>query len=336
MITFCEALELYENAPLASLMAEAHSLRRKIKGTQDIVTYQKDCNVNITNVCCSGCKFCTFHCRLSQREKGYITTLEEYQQKFAAMERVGANQILLQGGMHPELGLEYYEELFAGLKSIKPTLKLHALGPPEIFYLAKKAKISVQETLERLVTAGLDSLPGAGAEILDDEWRAKYTPAKCSAQQWLQTMEVAHRMGLLTSATMMYGFCDSPSLRIKHLFALRDLQEKTGGFRAFIPWPHRAVGSPTPSGSEYLRIIAISRLVLTNVENIQASWLTVGTDVGQVALHGGANDLGSIMIEENVVRSAGVTFTMDEERMRTMIERSGFTPQLRNQAYEYL
>ncbi len=330
------ALDLYQHADLATLMRLADEKRKQIKGSTGVVTYQIDRNINITNVCCSGCKFCTFHCKLSQRDLAYITTLEEYAVKIEELNAKGGNQILLQGGMHPKLGLDYYEQLFRDLKIISPTLKLHALGAPEVFYLAKKAGATVGVALERLVRAGLDSLPGAGAEILDDKWRKENSPAKCSAGEWIETMEVAQNMGLLTSATMMYGFRDSAELRIKHLFEIGELQARTGGFLAFIPWPYRGVENPMPSLSEYLRIVAIARLVLTNVENIQASWLTTGVKTGQMALHGGANDLGSIMIEENVVRSAGVDFVMDEGRMRQTISEVGFTPMLRDQGYNIL
>ncbi len=336
MISYSEAKELYTRTPLCELMADADALRRQIKGSQGVVTYQKDCNVNITNVCCSGCKFCTFHCRLSERERGYVTTLEQYAQKLSIMERHGATQMLLQGGMHPELGLDYYEALFRDLKALSPTLKLHALGPPEVFYLSRRSGASVREVLERLVAAGLDSLPGAGAEILDNAWRKRYTPAKCTADEWLSTMQVAHEMGLVTSATMMYGFHDDVDLRLGHLFALRELQSRTGGFRSFIAWPYRSMGGGVPSPSEYLRMVAISRLVLSNIDNIQSSWLTVGVGVGQMALHGGANDMGSIMIEENVVRSAGVGFSMDEQIMCSAILSAGFSPRLRDQSYNYL
>lgn len=333
---FREALEIYRHAPLSELMREADSVRRRIKGDERIVTYQIDRNVNITNICRSGCKFCTFHTRLADKSGGYITTMEEYREKIDGLRAAGGNQLLLQGGMHPHLGIEFYEDLFRELKDYYPELVLHSLGAPEVFYLAGKAGIEVREALERLIAAGMDSLPGAGAELLNNEWRRKNTPLKCSGDEWLGVMEEAHRMGILSSATMMYGFRDSDELRVEHLFKIRELQARTGGFRAFICWPYRGVESGVPSGSEYLRMVALSRLVLDNVENIQASWLTVGVEVGMVALHGGANDMGSIMIEENVVRSAGVSFSMDEVRMRQTIESAGFSPRLRDQAYNFV
>lgn len=335
MINFSQALELYKTAPLTSLMAMAHATRVTIKGDKQIATWQIDRNINITNVCSSGCRFCHFHCLLHQTDQSYITTMAQYGEKIDELFALGGNQILLQGGMHPRLGLEYYEQLFRELKDKYPTLKLHALGPPEIFFIAKKAGLTVEQTLDRLIAAGLDSLPGAGAEILDNAWRQRNSPGKCSADQWIATMEVAHRMGLVTSATMMYGFDDTPELRIAHLFRLAELQASTGGFRAFIAWPYQ--GSDAVSNcDDYLRIIAISRLVLSNFQNIQASWLTVGTDIAQLALHGGANDLGSIMIEENVVQSAGVRRRLDIEGMQHTIRQAGFTPRLRDQAYNLL
>ncbi|MFI3287180.1 MAG: CofH family radical SAM protein [Rikenellaceae bacterium] len=333
---FKDALEIYRHASLEELMGEADLVRRRIKEDSRVVTYQIDRNVNITNVCRSGCRFCSFHTRLADKQGGYITTMDEYKEKIEGLRAVGGRQLLLQGGMHPHLGIEYYEELFRSLKGYFPELILHALGAPEVFYLAGKAFISIEEALRRLVDAGLDSLPGAGAELLNNEWRKKNTPLKCSGDEWLSVMETAQTMGLLTSATMMYGFRDSDELRIEHLYKIRELQSLTGGFRAFISWPYRGKDIGKPSAEEYLRVVAISRLVLDNIENIQASWLTVGVESGVKALSGGANDMGSIMIEENVVRSAGVSFSMNESRMRTIIEEAGYIPRLRDQAYNLL
>ncbi len=331
-----ELIHLYTSTPLAELMALADRRRREIKGDSKVVTFQIDRNVNITNICRSGCKFCSFHTRLLDKNRGYVTSLEQYCEKIEHMFTLGGNQLLLQGGMHPNLSIEYYEELFHELKLRYPKLKLHALGAPEVFYLAQKANITTLNALERLIDAGLDSLPGAGAEILDNQWRSKNSPAKCSADQWIDTMRDAHSLGLTTSATMMYGFNDSVELRMSHLIKIRELQAQTGGFSAFIAWPFCSKDNSHPSASEYLRMVAISRLALDNIENIQASWLTVGVEVGQVALFGGANDMGSIMIEENVVRSAGVSFEMNEERMRRTITEVGFIAKLRDQGYNIL
>lgn len=333
-LTYEQSMVLYQRTPLVELMAAANAVRAKKVANPGVVTWQIDRNVNITNVCSSGCKFCTFHCLPHQADKVFITTIEQYRQKIDQLFDLGGNQLLLQGGLHPKLGIEFYEDLFKQLKSEYPSLKLHALGPPEVFFLAKKAGISVDSALERLVASGLDSLPGAGAELLDNEWRRAVSPGKCSADEWLSTMRVAHNMGLLTSATMMYGFRDNDALRVNHILKIRDLQAQTDGFKAFIAWPYQGVEAKTEHQvATYLRLVALARLLLTNFVNIQASWLTVGRNAAQMALNGGANDMGSIMIEENVVRSAGVENSMDAAGMQFTIIRAGFTPALRDQNY---
>ncbi|MFI3294403.1 MAG: CofH family radical SAM protein [Rikenellaceae bacterium] len=347
-VTMDQAVELYLNAPLIELIYRADAIRRRLH-PRGIVTWQIDRNVNITNVCQSGCRFCNFHCKPHQKESlGYVTTMAQYRQKIDQMFALGGDQLLLQGGMHPDLGIEYYEQLFGALKSEYPNLKLHALGPPEVAYLANKAGISDSECLERLVLSGLTSLPGAGAEILDSEIRRRISPYKCSAERWLQVMGLAHQMNLLTSATMMYGHVEEPRHRIEHLFKLRDLQDQRPlgaiGFKAFIAWPFQGKGTVLESKGysggnnllEYLRLIAISRIVLDNIENIQASWLTVGISAAQMALNSGANDMGSIMIEENVVSSAGSHNTIDSSGMRAAISEAGFTAVQRDQAYNLL
>lgn len=345
-LTHQEALELYRTAPLAELCAAADELRRAKVTDPNVVTWQIDRNVNITNVCISGCKFCNFHCRAAEKQKAFITTIDQYRQKIEQMFALGGDQLLLQGGLHPDLGIEFYEDLFGSLKSLYPTLRLNALGAPEVAYLAHKAKISYEQTLKRLVDAGLDTLPGAGAEILCDRVRARISPAKPDTTQWLEVMRTAHRMNIPTTATMMYGHIETDAERIEHLIKLRDLQAEcpTGhrGFVAFIPWIFCSEGtalaaegvSANFSPAEYLRIIAISRLVLNNIANIQVSWLTSGIPTAQVALHSGANDMGSIMIEENVVSAAGASTRLDANRMQQVILEAGFTPKLRNQLYE--
>jgi cyclic dehypoxanthinyl futalosine synthase len=345
-LTADEAERLFRSAPLAELMAVADVLRRQAAPPGE-VTWQIDRNVNITNVCVSGCKFCNFHCKPHQAERAYITTLDEYAQKIKETESLGGDQLLLQGGLHPKLDIAWYEELFRELKRRHPQLKLHALGPPEVFHIAKIRGLSVEETLRRLIAAGLDSLPGAGAEILDNEVRRCISPGKCSADEWLDTMAAAHRLGLATSATMMYGHIETVRQRMEHLLKIRDLQAKkpdgSYGFIAFIPWIFRGSGTvlecegvaPPFSPTEYLRMIALSRIVLHNVPNIQASWLTVGKSVAQMALHGGANDMGSIMIEENVVSSAGARNQFDAEGIQAAIREAGFVPRLRDQKYNY-
>ncbi|MDR0711886.1 MAG: CofH family radical SAM protein [Prevotellaceae bacterium] len=338
-----EALRLYEQAPLATLMHVACELRqRHVPGNG--VSWQIDRNVNITNVCISGCKFCTFHCGLHS-PRAYTTTPDEYAEKIEALFAKGGNQLLLQGGLHPKYGLEFYEALFRTLKRKFPLLKLHALGPPEVAHIAQLEKLSYRQTLERLVAAGLDSLPGAGAEILDDRVRKLLSPAKPDAQAWLDVMREAHQMGLATSATMMFGHIETHAERIKHLRLIRDLQREkphgAPGFLAFICWPAQLdrASSPIFKGTkkvlaeEYIRTVAISRIMLYNVPNIQASWLTVGKAAAQLCLCAGANDFGSIMLEENVVSSAGESHAFDKEGITAAIREAGYEPWLRNQRY---
>lgn len=354
-LSFHDGLRLWYDAPLSELMAVADARRRQLH-PDNTVTWQIDRNVNITNVCVSGCKFCSFHCRLADHDRAYVTSMEEYRHKIREMIDLGGEQLLLQGGHHPKLDLAWYEELFAQLKSEFPNVKLHALGPPEIAHITRISGFTTdpqgyRAVLVRLMRAGLDSLPGAGAEILDNEIRRSISPGKCSADTWLEVMHEAHKLGLYTSATMMYGHVEQPEHRILHLLKLRDLQalkpDDAPGFTAFIAWPYQGKGTVLErerglSGGtdtpEFLRVIAISRLMLNNIPNIQASWLTTGMAAGQMALHGGANDMGSIMIEENVVSATdfdGRT-TIDATRMQEAIRAAGFQPALRNQRYERL
>ena len=343
-----EAWRLYSEAPLAELAAQADMLRQKMVPDPSVVTWQIDRNVNTTNVCTSGCLFCNFHCKPHQTEKHFITTIDEYCSKIDRLYELGGNQLLLQGGMHPKLGIEFYEQLFRELKHRYPTLRLHALGAPEVAHIAKISGLTTQTTLERLVAAGLDSLPGAGAEILVPRVRKIISPAKPSVEQWLEVMHQAHMMNLPTSATMMYGHIETPQERVEHLIRIRDLQaqvpEGNYGFIAFIPWIFRSTGTRLEaqgvvshfSALEYIRIVAISRLVLNNIRNIQASWLTVGKKTAQLALHSGANDFGSIMIEENVVSSAGANNHFDANGIQKAIREAGFVPRLRDQLYNLL
>lgn len=340
-----EAYWLWEEAPLERLAAVADEVRRNVVPDPNVVTWQIDRNVNITNVCISGCKFCNFHCKPHEVEREFITTIEEYRSKIERMLELGGDQLLLQGGLHPKLGVEFYEELFRELKKMYPEVRLHALGAPEVAHVAKVSGISTREALERLVAAGLDSLPGAGAEILVDRVRKQISPAKPSVEEWLQVMHQAHEMDLPTSATMMYGHVETPRERIDHLLKIRDLQAQcpagNWGFIAFIPWIFRSSGTRLEregvksefSPLEYIRMIAVSRLVLNNINNIQASWLTVGKATAQLALHSGANDMGSIMIEENVVSSAGANNSFDAEGIQKAIREAGFEPRLRDQLY---
>ncbi|MEG2569481.1 MAG: radical SAM protein, partial [Acinetobacter sp.] len=358
-LTFEQAFTLYNTAPTSQLSYIAHCIRM-LKKPGNIVTWQIDRNINITNSCISGCKFCNFHCRPSEHEKIFLTDIDEYSKKIGETLALGGDQILLQGGLHPDLDINYYETLFKELKRRFRAIKLHALGPPEIFHIARISGITVTQTLSRLIDAGLESLPGAGAEILDNEVRKRISPAKCSADQWLDVMRIAHRMGLATSATMMYGHVETPKHRVQHLLKIRDLQNECPsgnyGFLAFIPWIFCSKGTALASemaktdttitntsdttqqqfsSLEYLRIIAMSRILLNNIDNIQTSWLTVGVPTAQLSLYGGANDMGSIMIEENVVSSAGATNSLDAHAMRDVIIQAGFTPRLRDQKYNF-
>lgn len=345
-LTAEEAYWLYEQAPLQEIAHLADRVRRAVVPDPQVVTWQIDRNVNITNVCISGCKFCNFHCKPHQTEQAFITTIEEYREKIEQMLSLGGDQLLLQGGLHPKLGIDYYEELFTTLKGLFPSVRLHALGAPEVAHIARISGLSTRETLQRLIVAGLDSLPGAGAEILDPEVRRAISPAKPSVEEWIEVMHEAHCLNLPTSATMMYGHIETPRQRVDHLLRIRDLQARRPeghyGFLAFIPWIFRSSGTELErqgvqtlfSPLEYIRIIALSRLLLNNIANIQASWLTVGKAAAQVALHSGANDMGSIMIEENVVSSAGAHNQFDAEGIQQAIREAGFTPLLRNQLYE--
>lgn len=342
-----QAYELYDNAPLQALCSVADAIRRSVVEDPNVVTWQIDRNVNITNVCKSGCKFCNFHCKPHESQKAYITTMAEYRQKIDEALKLGADQLLLQGGLHPRLGIDFYETLFRQIKHEYPTLKLNALGAPEVAHIAAVSKLTTMEVLTRLKAAGLDTLPGAGAEILAADVRKRISPAKPSEREWIVVMHEAHKLDIPTTATMMYGHVEHPHQRIDHLISIRDLQslkpETSRGFTAFIPWVFCPAGTeleregiaPRFSATEYLRIIAMSRIILHNIRNIQASWLTVGREVAEMALHSGANDMGSIMIEENVVSSAGASTRFDKEAMKATIRRAGFTPRLRDQLYNY-
>lgn len=346
-LTADEALIIFEEAPISMLTSVADTLRRECVKDPSVVTWQIDRNVNITNVCISGCRFCNFHCKPHQKEQEYITTIEEYKEKIEHMLKLGGDQLLLQGGLHPKLDIVFYESLFRTLKELYPEVKLHALGAPEIAHIAKISTLTVEETLRRLIDAGLESLPGAGAEILDDAVRKNISPNKPSVDEWLSTMHTAHKLGLATSATMMYGHVEKNEHIIEHLIKIRDLQalrpKGSYGFLAFIPWIFRSTGTQLEKAGyqtrfsplEYLKIIAISRIVLHNIQNIQASWLTVGKATAQLALHSGANDMGSIMIEENVVSSAGADYHFDAAGIQQAIREAGFIPKLRDQKYDY-
>ncbi|MBK9257026.1 MAG: dehypoxanthine futalosine cyclase [Saprospiraceae bacterium] len=341
-----EGLFLFENAGTAELMFVGNAIKNKhVPG--NTVTWIIDRNSNTTNVCIANCKFCNFY-RRPGHEESYVTTIEEYKQKIEETFELGGEQLLLQGGHHPDLGLEYYVRLFRELKSLYPNLKLHALGPPEIAHITKLEQSTHSEVLKALKDAGLDSLPGAGAEILDDRVRRLISKGKCGGQEWLDVMRAAHKLDITTSATMMFGHIETNMERMEHFVALRQVQSEkpahAKGFLAFIPWPFmdedtilkkikRARNQCT--GDEYIRMIAMSRIMLPNIINIQASWLTVGKKIAQICLHAGANDFGSIMIEENVVSAAGAAFRFTSDGIQKAIKEAGFIPQLRNQQYEF-
>jgi cyclic dehypoxanthinyl futalosine synthase len=342
-----EGVFLFKEAPTADLMYTANELRKK-QVPHNKVTWIIDRNVNTTNVCIANCKFCNFF-RRPGHEESYITDIETYKIKIEETFRYGGEQLLLQGGHHPDLGLAFYVDLFKELKNLYPNLKLHALGPPEIAHIAKLEGLSHTEVLKALMEAGLDSLPGAGAEILNDRVRRLISKGKCGGQEWLDVMRAAHQLNLTTSATMMFGHIETLEERFEHLVWLRQVQaEKPAyakGFLAFIPWPFQDDGTLLKkvrgitnqvSGDEYVRMLALSRIMLPNVKNIQASWLTVGKQVGQMCLHAGANDFGSIMIEENVVSVAGAPHRFTANGIQEAIKEAGFEPQLRNQQYDFI
>lgn len=341
-----EGMFLFENAPLAELMFVANELR-KIQVPHGKVTWIIDRNMNTTNVCIANCKFCNFY-RIPGHEESYITDIETYKQKIEETFRYGGEQLLLQGGHHPELGLDYYTALFRQLKDMYPNLKLHALGPPEVAHICKVSGVSHREALLALKEAGMDSMPGPGAEILNDRVRRLISKGKCGAQEWLDIMHEAHKVGLTTSATMMFGHVETIYERFEHLVKIREVQAKkpedAKGFIAFIPWTFQDVDTLLnrirgtknhTTAEEYIRMIAMSRIMLPNVKNIQASWLTVGKQVAQICLHAGANDFGSIMIEENVVSAAGAPHRFTYKGIQQAINEAGFPAQLRNQQYEF-
>ncbi|MBS1687628.1 MAG: dehypoxanthine futalosine cyclase [Bacteroidetes bacterium] len=341
-----EGVFLFENAPLTELMYVANELR-KVQVPHGKVTWIIDRNMNTTNVCIANCKFCNFY-RIPGHPESYITDIETYKRKIDETFRYGGEQLLLQGGHHPELGLAFYVDLFKQLKDIYPNLKLHALGPPEIAHIAKLEGMSHRDVLLALKEAGHDSLPGAGAEILNDRVRRLISKGKCGAQEWLDIMHEAHKLNITTSATMMFGHVETLYERFEHLVKLREVQAKkpehAKGFLAFIPWTFQDVDTMLrrirgtknlTTAEEYIRMIALSRIMLPNVKNIQASWLTVGKQTAQICLHAGANDFGSIMIEENVVSAAGAPHRFTYKSIQEAIREAGFEPQLRNQQYEF-
>jgi len=340
-----EGVFLYKNTSTSDLMYVANELK-KIQVPGNKITWQIDRNVNTTNACTANCKFCNFF-RHPKHEEVYVTDIEIYKTKIEETIKYGGDQLLLQGGHHPDLGLEYYIKLFRDLKALYPNIKLHALGPPEVAHICKIGGYSYFEALTALKKAGMDSMPGAGAEILSDRVRRLISKGKCSGQEWLDIMKVAHKVGLTTSATMMFGHIETTEERFDHLVRIRQVQaqkpEGENGFLAFISWPFMDDGTllqrvkginNNTSSDEYLRMVALSRIMLPNIRNIQTSWLTVGAETAQLTLHGGANDMGSIMIEENVVSAAGAPHRFTANSIQNCIREAGFIPQLRTQLYQ--
>ena len=345
-LTVEEGMFLFENAALTELMFVADELRKK-QVPHGKVTWQIDRNVNTTNVCIANCKFGNFY-RIPGHAEAYITDIETYKTKIEETIKFGGDQLLLQGGHHPELGLSFYVNLFKELKSLYPNIKLHTLGPPEVAHITKLEKSTHREVLTALKEAGMDSLPGAGAEILTDRVRRLISKGKCGAQEWLDIMHEAHKLNITTSATMMFGHVETIQERFEHLAKIREVQSRkpadAKGFLAFIPWTFQDVDTllakirgvhNLTTAEEYIRMIAMSRIMLPNVLNIQASWLTVGKQVAQICLNAGANDFGSIMIEENVVSAAGAPHRFTSTTIQEAIKDAGFEPQLRNQQYEW-
>lgn len=341
-----EGVFLYHNAPLAELMYIADELRKQ-QVPHGKVTWQIDRNVNTTNVCIANCKFCNFF-RIPGHPEAYITDMNTYRKKIKETIQYGGDQLLLQGGHHPELGLQFYVDAFKAIKAEFPDIRLHALGPPEVAHITKLEKSTHHEVLKALKEAGLDSLPGAGAEILIDRVRRLISKGKCGAQEWLDIMHEAHKLDITTSATMMFGHVETIEERFEHLIKIREVQSRkpkhANGFLAFIAWTFqdvdtllariRGVHNLTTS-DEYIRMVALSRIMLPNIKNIQASWLTVGKPTAQLCLHAGANDFGSIMIEENVVSAAGAPHRFTYKSIQEAIREAGFEPQLRNQLYQW-
>jgi cyclic dehypoxanthinyl futalosine synthase len=332
-----EALVLWEGADFYTLATLAHH-RRLALHPAPVVTYVIDRNINYTNICISGCRFCAFY-RSPGTEDGYVLGQGELASKIQETLSLGGTQILLQGGMHPDLGLRFFENMLRFIKE-HFTIHVHAFSPPEIVHLGRIENLEIEEVLRRLRQNGLDSIPGGGAEILVDEVRRKLSPKKCSSSEWLAVMETAHTLGMRTTATMMFGHLETLEQRLEHLLKLRELQDRTAGFTAFIPWTFQPdntrLKAKPATAMDYLRTLAMSRLVLDNILNLQVSWVTMGSGVAQVALQFGANDFGSTMIEENVVAAAGVRHRLSAEQIREIIVDAGYQPRQRNTYYELI
>ncbi len=343
-LSLMEGLELYKSCSLSELMLIADNVRKKMH-PKDIVSYIIDRNINLSNLCVSNCLFCNF-CRTKNSDDSYILSIDEYVTKIDELYSLGGNQILLQGGMHPDLDLDFYVNLFQQLKKKYPDLKLHALGPAEIVFIAKKSGLNYGDVLGELRNAGLDSLPGAGAEILSDRVRKIVSPVKCTTDEWLEVMSEAHKKNITSSATMMFGHLETMTERVEHLIKIREIQKNkpkhSKGFISFTLWPlagentrllRKFPNIKSVNNQEFIKMLAFSRIMLPNIKNIQTSWLTMGSEIAQVCLNAGANDMSSIMIEENVVSQAGKNNKLGVTSMENTIKRAGFTPKQRTQEY---
>jgi cyclic dehypoxanthinyl futalosine synthase len=335
-LTRDEGISLLRDADLLTLGELADSVRRR-KHPGGVVTYIIDRNINYTNVCTAQCAFCAFYRDLPAKD-GYVLSKDEFRAKIDETRALGGRQILLQGGLHPDLGIEYYEELFSWMKSTYPDLWIHGLSPAEVKHVCRVSNLSTEEAVRRLVAAGLDSIPGGGAEVLSNRVRHIIGIAKGSTEDWIEVMEVAHRQGLRTTATMMFGHVETLEERVDHLLHLRDLQDRTSGFTAFIAWTFQpentALAGNEATSFQYLRTLAVARVMLDNFPSVQASWVTQGGKIGQTSLRFGANDFGSLMIEENVVASAGAQFRLTEAEIARSIQDAGFVPKRRTMHYE--
>ncbi len=336
-LTAEEGVRLLKNADFYQLTMLADAVRKRLH-PEPVVTYVIDRNINYTDICISACKFCAFY-KAPEDRNGSVLSFAELQKKIDETQELGGTQILLQGGLHPDKPLEFYEDMLRFIK--KSDIHIHGFSPPEIFHFANLSGLPVKKVLARLIDAGLDSIPGGGAEILNDRVRSEAAPRKCTADQWIAVMEEAHNMGLRTTATMMFGHIETLEERIEHLDRIRSLQDRTAGFTAFIPWPFQPDNTvyaelPGTTGFAYLRMLALSRIFLDNIDNIQASWVTQGAKIAQVSLFCGANDFGSTMIEENVVAAAGVSFRLSEQEICSLVKEAGFIPRQRLMNYELI
>jgi cyclic dehypoxanthinyl futalosine synthase len=332
-----EALELYRNSDLSDMGAIAHALKIRTKGDK-IATYLIDRNINYTNVCVTYCKFCAFY-REDGDKEGYVNEAEKIIHKVAEAKQMGCTQMLLQGGHHPSLTLDWYLNMIRKVKAAHPDVTFHSFSPPELIHFSGLFKMPVIEILKLFKEAGMDSMPGGGAEILSDRVRKEIAPLKATTEEWLGVMRDVHSLGMRSTATMMFGHVETIEERIEHIFLIRELQEETGGFLGFIPWLYQpgneSLGLKSASGQEYLKTLALSRIILNHtLPNLQSSWVTPGKKIGQLGLSYGANDLGSIMLEENVVASTGLRYLMSVDEMRRLITEMGYEPHQRNTFYQ--